>query len=381
MAATRAAVARDAVPAQHAARIALGRQVAGGIAGEEAHRLQREAGIFHRHHRKILGLADMGMAEGVPDHDVGVVDAAVLLDVARQAVVAGMHIGIVAAGVFLGRIIRRDPDMPGGKAAAAAHEAALLRQHQRARIDDQLVGRRSADRVRHVRVGDLPEPPGLAIGDTRRVALARQHPARGVEHIAVRIVASPGPRHEFMLAHGVAAAVDVHVQAGIEEVLVGRAAQIVVHHAAPTIGLAGHDGRGLDDAGQLGFELNGTVLVKVPVEAIVVIADGGEEADDEAPRTPHLEQPVAEFVVLPDDAIVLLVHADRVLHHERLALAVGGRHVEIVNVAEAVATELQRVGEHAEAVFAGVEGRLPEVIGGRIGIRHHHLGDAGAVDQ
>ncbi len=171
------------------------------------------------------------------------------------------------------------------------------------------------------------------------------------------------------------------MQAHVEEMLVRWATQIVVDHAAPFVLFAGWHGGGLDDAGEFCLELDRAVLVQVPVEAVVVIADGREERDDEAPRAADLEQAVAEFVVLPGNSVIFFMHADGVLHDEGLALVVGGRHVEIMDIAEAVAAELERVGEHAEPVFTGIERRLPEMVLGRIGIGHHHLGNAGAMDQ
>ena len=59
-----------------------------------------------------------------------------------------------------------------------------------------------------------------------------------------------------MLGDTVAAAVNVHVQADVEEMLMSRAAEIVVNHSALAIGLARRDGRGLDNAGQLCLKLN-----------------------------------------------------------------------------------------------------------------------------
>lgn len=56
---------------------------------------------------------------------------AFLLDIAWLALGAGLHMGIVAAGVFLGRIVGGDPDMSGSKSATLAHEAAFLHQHHR----------------------------------------------------------------------------------------------------------------------------------------------------------------------------------------------------------------------------------------------------------
>src|SRR5947207_12099777 len=85
--------------------------------------------------------------------------------------------------------------------------------------------------------------------------------------------------------------------------------------------------------------------------------------------------------MLPEDAEILLMQADRVLHRGRLAEIIGYRHVEIMDVAEAIAAELEGIGELAQAVFAGIERALPEMVRGWIGIGHDHVGDAGAIDD
>src|SRR6185437_4362130 len=172
-----------------------------------------------------------------------------------------------------------------------------------------------------------------------------------------------------------------HVQPRVEEMLMRRTAEAVGDHATPGIGLAGRDRGGLDDAGQLDLELDRAVLVEIPVKAVVVIADRREERDDEAPRAPHLESVVAEFIMLPEDAEILLMQADRVLHRGWLAEIVGCRHVEIMDVAETIAAELERVGKLAQAIFTGIERALPEMVRGWIGIGHDHVGDAGAIDD
>ena len=129
------------------------------------------------------------------------------------------------------------------------------------------------------------------------------------------------------------------------------------------------------------FELNRAVLIEIPVEAVVIIADGGKERHDQAARPAHLKCVVAELIVLPEDAVILLVHANAVLHEHWLSEIVGSRHIEVVDVSETVAAELEGIGELAKAVFARIEGTLPEVVGGWIGVGHDHFGDARAVDD
>ena len=67
-----------------------------------------------------------------------------------------------------------------------------------------------------------------------------------------------------------------------------------------------------DDAGELHLELDVAVEVEVPVEAVLVVADGRDEADHEAARAADLVGAAVQVVVLPEDPVVLFVHADRV---------------------------------------------------------------------
>mgnify|MGYP006170517057 CR=1 FL=1 len=69
-------------------------------------------------------------------------------------------------------------------------------------------------------------------------------------------------------------------------------------------------GRGEDDAGGLGLELDGAVEVEVPVEAVVVVADGGEEGNHQAAVPAGVVDAGPEVAVLGQDAPVLLMHAD-----------------------------------------------------------------------
>ena len=115
--------------------------------------------------------------------------------------------------------------------------------------------------------------------------------------------------------------------------------------------------------GELDLQLHRAVEVEVPEEAVLVVADGVDGAHDEPARTAHLGRERVHVEVLPEDAVVLLVHADRVGDRLTLAVLAGDRGVEVVDGAEAVATELERVHEREapEAQLAGVEGVLPPV--------------------
>ena len=54
-------------------------------------------------------------------------------------------------------------------------------------------------------------------------------------------------------------------------------------------------------------------------------------------------------------------------------MAVVAGYVEIVNLAEAVTALLQRIGQHADAIFAHVKGISPEVGRARITVWDEHV--------
>src|SRR5437660_1088470 len=75
------------------------------------------------------------------------------------------------------------------------------------------------------------------------------------------------------------------------------------------------------------------------------------------------------------------MQADGVAHEEGLAMVVRHGDIEIADMAEAIAAELELVRELAEPVFAGIEGALPVMVARRIGIGNDHLADARPVDD
>lgn len=56
-----------------------------------------------------------------------------------------------------------------------------------------------------------------------------------------------------------------------------------------------------------------THLIEVPVEAILVVGNSGDEGQHQAPAAPHLTVPSPVLSVLPEGAVVLLMHTHRFL--------------------------------------------------------------------
>ena len=135
------------------------------------------------------------------------------------------------------------------------------------------------------------------------------------------------------------------------------------------------------DAGELHLELDVAVEVEVPEEAVLVVAHRRDEAHDEPAAAPDLAPAALQVDVLPEDPVVLLVHADRVRDRPRLALLVREHRVEVVDLSEAVAPERERLRHAPEAPLARVERVLPSVQLAGVAVRHDHLRDRRAVQD
>ena len=85
--------------------------------------------------------------------------------------------------------------------------------------------------------------------------------------------------------------------------------------------------------------------------------------------------------MLPEYAVILLVHADGVLDGERLAPAVAEMSVEVADQAQAVAAQLKAVGAHAHAILADIECVLSPLGRAGITVGDHHLGKRGSVED
>ena len=194
-----------------------------------------------------------------------------------------------------------------------------------------------------------------------------------MEAVPVRI---PGPRRLGFgvdLVHRVTRPVEIDVQPDAEEVLVDHAVDALCDELAVLRRLTRGRGGRRDDPGRLHLGLDRAVLVEVPEEPVVIVADRRDRRDHEPPRAAHLGLAGAKVPVLPQHPVVFLVQADRVPDHDRLADAVAHRGVEVADLTEAVAAELERVGERADEVLADVERCLDVPRRARVAVRNRHL--------
>ena len=143
----------------------------------------------------------------------------------------------------------------------------------------------------------------------------------------------------------------------------------------------GFDRHRADDAGELHLELDVAVEVEVPEEAVLVVADGRDEADHQPSAAPDLVRTAEEVDVLPPDARVFLVQADGVLDDLRFALLGREHRVEVVDLAEAVTAEGERLGHAPEPPLARVERVLPALLLARVAVGDDHFRDRCAVQD
>ena len=90
---------------------------------------------------------------------------------------------------------------------------------------------------------------------------------------------------------------------------------------------------------------------------------------------------VRELGVFPQDRVVLLVHADRIRNRLDLAGRVDEVEIEVMDLAEAIAAQRQRVGVDADAVLADVERILAPLGLDAVAVRHGHFDDRRTIND
>src|SRR5205823_13378555 len=91
----------------------------------------------------------------------------------------------------------------------------------------------------------------------------------------------------------------------LREVLVMRGKGLRCDQRAEIAGLAGRQGAGQHDAGQLHLELDAAVLVEVPVDGVFVVVRREDERDDQPAAAAGLGGAEVAVVMLPQQASVL----------------------------------------------------------------------------
>mmetsp|Transcript_4506 Transcript_4506/g.18110 ORF Transcript_4506/g.18110 Transcript_4506/m.18110 type:complete len:401 (+) Transcript_4506:782-1984(+) len=241
-------------------------------------------------------------------------------------------------------------------------------------------GRLPADGVLALAL-DPPRPRARWVAEPGRLLLALESGVLRHEGVPVGVrLGVDGERDDFGLDHRVRVAVDAHIEACAEHVLVDlgvhpRGNQRPVRRGRP---LTGRQLVGRELAAELDLELDRAIHAQVPIEQVLVIHHGGDARDHQPARAARLRVAGPVLDVLPHESDVLLVHAYGLLHFVGLAAGVRERGVEVPYVTQAIAAQLERVRAVPQAVVAHVERALARV--GRCGVPvgHGHLNERGA---
>src|SRR5215207_3903211 len=161
----------------------------------------------------------------------------------------------------------------------------------------------------------------------------------------------------MLLVNRVHLPVDVKVEPEVEKVLMDRGVKaVLIEELSIPWRLAWRNRPRGKNPGQLDLALDRAVLIEVPEDAVVVVADRRERGDHQPTGAPHLGLVRPHVHMPPEDTVVLLVHADGVLDRVRLAVLVDQRGVEVVNLAQTVAAERERIDQCPKVELTAVEG-------------------------
>ena len=324
----------------------------------------------------------MGGAEGVPEDDVRVLYATIPGRPCGQAVAAWIEVWMVAGGGQFAFLVAGYPEVVAGESGAGSDLGVGVCQQCRGGAWIEAVGDGLAEAVGAVCRDHLPRAGAGGVGVAAGIAFRREQAVCGAEVRTVRVFWALLYRFHVHFVHAGGVTVEIEIKAEAEQVLVDgrcevgrdqggvlRAFLAIVHR------------RNADDAGELGLHLDGAVEIQIPVEAVFVVADSVEGTDHEPPGAAHLGGLAVAVVVLPEDAVVLLVDAYCALDGTGAAVRLHRHVVEVVDFAEAVAAEHEGVGAIADAGFAGVEHVLPAVHGIGVAVGHHHVRESRAVQH
>ncbi|KAF4506524.1 hypothetical protein G6O67_006601 [Ophiocordyceps sinensis] len=237
---------------------------------------------------------------------------------------------VAAAGVQLVVLELGNPHVMLGKERTPSLDAVGVRQQQlRRRRRDLVADGLAADGVSLGHVLDLEG----AVVKGREIDAGRGRDGR----LADLVVVSAGVRagvhgdgQALLLHERVAMAVDGGIDADAEQVLVVLRQGARADDVAPGRRLAGVDVDDGHDARCPGLDGDAGRLVELEGEDVLVVGERDDELQDELAAARHDSSSGAPVVVLPVDAVVLLVQADDLAGHLGRAIGLGQDAVKVL---------------------------------------------------
>ena len=174
------------------------------------------------------------------------------------------------------KLIGGDPQVVPHVASAGLDRGLFCRERHAVLASDELVTRGGSHLVGRVVGHNLPIAGGQGIDSTFGLLFSCQHRGLTAERIAIGVLF----RRRLNcvdLDDRVGQAIDGHIESGTEEVLVVRAIQMVAKLGAVGGLLACVQAPRAQDASELDLVLDATVLVEVPIHAVLIVADRADE--------------------------------------------------------------------------------------------------------
>ena len=241
--------------------------------------------------------------------------------------------------------------MPG-KSGPLPNVRFFVGKQGRGRPGQQLVADRHAQPVPALRIDHFPAPALVWRAVPAGFGFRAQEGAASVELGAVGVGRSGRQRLNVHLVDCVVFPIEVKVEPEAEQVLVDGRGQVGGDQRRK-LGLlsTGLDRAHANDTGQFDLHLNRPVQVQIPVEAVLVVADGEKGTHHQPPRATNLGVEVrggVDIHMLPQHPVVLLVDAHRVLDRDGLPIMGHGVDIQVANLPQTVAAQLERVGQIAD---------------------------------
>ena len=228
-------------------------------------------------------------------------------------------------------------------------------------------------------IRDFPVAACQRVDQLLRLPLGLEQGRLGKIAVACRVRRPFGFHLAVDFVDGVFRAVHHHVHADIEAVLVVRGIKARGDLCAVLARIAGNYRPGIHDSRQLDLILDRAVLIEIPVKAVLVVADSGDERDDQAPGAAYFGPVGAPVHVFPEDPKIFFMHADHIRHLENAAPAACHIGIKVADLAKAVAAQLQCIRQHADPVLTAVKCVFMVMIVAGIAVRHDHIAERRSV--
>ena len=300
-------------------RLGAGRDVEGGVGGEEVDGLERDPDDLAGHDGEVLGAGDVLQAELEPEDDVGVDDGVAAGGPGADPGPAARLVRVAAAGVELAVAVPGDVEVVVGELGALVVEGVRVGEHLLEAGDvDAVADGLAVDGVAGGRVEDLEGAGGVVVG-VEAGGLGDGGLGDGVAD-AVGVEGGDGHGVDFVVDEAVGVAVDGGVHAEGEDVLVVDGEDAGVDDGSPRDFDAFVDGLGADDAGRPDLVGHLAGLVEHEGHDVFIVGDRDDGLDDEFPTSDNSCPAGSVVGVLPANAGVLLMDTDYIFHGHWLSV-------------------------------------------------------------